>query len=238
MISFTFNEKNSYEDFGIVMKTRPSVSLPERNVNYIEIPGRNGSLTEDDETYKDITITVECFLYDLDNLHEQLDKIKGWLIQNKSDLVFSHNPNTKYVGQVVSSMDIKLSFKALGEFDIVFTCQPFSYPVFNPLVEIEEQNINVNNKFTFHSEPKITVYGQGNITLNISNYWGQVQVVTLNNVVDYITIDSSLMECYKGSTLTNNQMVGIFPILSVGENYISWVGNVQKIEILTNFRSV
>lgn len=238
MISFIFNDKDSYDDFGIVLKSRPSIPLPERNVTHIEIPGRNGTLTEDDGTYKDIEITLDCFVYDTDYIYEKIDKMKGWITQGKADLIFSYNPNVKYIGQVVSGTDIIQNFPTLGEFSIKITCQPFSYPVFNPTIEIEEQNTIITNHFSQASSPKITIHGQGDITLNITDYWNDIQIVELRNVVDYITIDSLLMECYKDNTLTNNQMVGYFPKINIGDNTISWTGNVEKIEVISNFASV
>lgn len=238
MLSFDFNNKNSYEDFGVLVKTRPSIPLPERNVTYIEIPGRDGSLTEDDDTYKNITISVDCFIFDENYLSERIEDIKGWLTRVKSDLVFSHKPNIKYIGQVVNSMEIMETLKVVNEFTITFNCEPYNYPVFNPLIEVEEQDTKIDNIFTRVSKPTITIFGTGNITLNIKDYWGEIQTVSFTSVDDHITIDSALMECYKDDTLCNDKMIGDFPVLGLGENYISWTGNVQKIEILTNFRSV
>lgn len=238
MLSFTFNNKDSYQDFGIVIKTRPTMPLPERNVNYIEVLGRNGSLTEDIGTYKDIVLSVDCFVYDEVDLAGAMRKIKGWLSEGQSELIFSHIPDTKYIGQVTSQMDITPSFKVVGEFTIQFKCQPYSYPVFNPLITILDKNTIINNSFTATSDPEITIYGSGNITLTITDYWGNIQSVTLTNVSEYITINSAMMECYKGIDLFNEKMSGKFPKLVVGNNTISWIGSVVKIEVLTNFRFI
>ena len=59
MLSFIFNGKDSYKDFGILIEKRPNVPSPKRRVSYISIPGRNSSLRYDEETYEDITLSVE-----------------------------------------------------------------------------------------------------------------------------------------------------------------------------------
>jgi predicted phage tail component-like protein len=238
LLSFNFLDKNSYDDFGIVMKARPSIPLPERRVNYIEVMGRHGSLTEDDETYKDITIIVDCFLVENYEIERKLWEIKGWLSSGVGDLIFSYNPNIKYIGQVVNRIDIVQNYKILGEFSIIFTCQPFTYPT-NVISEITEQNTNIDNTVTtFYSTPTITVYGTGNITLTITDYWREEQTVNLINVEDYITIDSTLMECYKDNVLCNHKMSGEFPVLKVRENFFTWTGDVEKIEVLWNLRQL
>lgn len=45
-----------------------------------------------------------------------------------------------------------------------------------------------------------------------------------------------MKNAYNGSTLLNNKMSGEFPVLELGENNISWVGNVSKLEIQPNWR--
>lgn len=238
MLSFDFLGKNSYEDFGIIIEKRPSIPLPERNINYIEVKGKSGSLTVDDETYRDITIVVNCNIIDRDNLEEKIFCIKGWLTEGVGDLIFSHMPEKRYIAQVVNRIDIEQSLRILGSFPIIFNCQPFTYPVFNPAMIIEEQNYNIQNIFTFSSNPTITIYGQGDIILKIVSINSQEQIIKLFGVKDYITVDSTLMECYKDATLCNDKMSGDFPKLFIGQNYVSWSGDVERIEVLTNFRFI
>ncbi|MBV1820498.1 hypothetical protein AAGC94_09765 [Clostridium sporogenes] len=40
-----------------------------------------------------------------------------------------------------------------------------------------------------------------------------------------------LKDVYKDETLKNGDMIGEFPILKVGENVVSFSGNVSKVEV-------
>ena len=77
----------------------------------------------------------------------------------------------------------------------------------------------------------IKIYGAGAIDLSING-----NVIHLTNVVDYVTVDASLMDAYKDTLLKNNDMIGDFPELIVGENTVSWTGTVTSIEITPNWR--
>ena len=81
------------------------------------------------------------------------------------------------------------------------------------------------------SEPTITVYGSGEITLMVGT-----QIVELTDIEDSITLNTSLMEAYKGDLSMNGCMSGEFPVLNPGANAISWSGNVTKVEVQPNWR--
>ncbi|MDU6337913.1 MAG: phage tail protein, partial [Clostridium sporogenes] len=62
------------------------------------------------------------------------------------------------------------------------------------------------------------------------------EIIKFTNISDYIELDSEMMECYKSNVPLNHLMIGNFPIFQVGENNISWTGNISKIEIIPRWR--
>ena len=92
---------------------------------------------------------------------------------------------------------------------------------------------NQINMGTFESEPIITIFGSGNIMLYVNN-----QNVSLKEIIGSVTLDSEMKNAYNGATLFNHKMIGEFPILILGENNISWLGAVTKLEIQPNWRYV
>jgi len=232
MLKFIFAGKDSYTDYGIIIPTRPSLPSPERRVTYFEVPGRDSTLKLDEGTYEDITITVECSIKG-DNIVEQLDVIKAWLYSSgESSLIFSFQQDKKYMAQVVNSIDFKQVFKVISQFVIVFNCRPFKYAVDNAPITIPSgSGTTILNPGSIASRPVIKVYGSGDVDLYINS-----NVIRLNDIDDYVVIDSELMDCYKDTLLKNNQMNGGFPVLKPGDNDISWTGNVAKIEIIPNWR--
>lgn len=127
--NFTFAGKNSYDDFKIEVEERPIIPSPERKLTFIEVPGRSSRLTFDEKAYKDITITVPCWIKATEaTIADRLDDIMSWLISApESDLIFSHQPNARFRARVVNSIDFRISAKEFGVFPIVFLCRPFKY---------------------------------------------------------------------------------------------------------------
>lgn len=226
---FTVNFKGiDSSTFGLKVRKRPPICQTEIKNEKIEIPGRDGYLIYTDNTRKGFTIPVE-FFFNSDNYTENIRGIKEWLC-GEGNLIFSDEPDKYYKAAVYSAFNIEIALQKLGQFIVLFDCQPYAYAINNNVITLTTPG-NINNPGNIESQPKITIYGQGNITLNIND-----KVIQLTDIVDSITIDSELFDCYKGDELKNNCMTGEFPTLKVGENSISWTGEVNKIEIIPNWR--
>lgn len=233
MLSFNFGGKNSFSDYGIIISKRPSIPSPKRRLNYITIPGRNSSVRYDEKTYEDITILVECSLKSRENIVSKIDEIKGWLFNaGESDLIFSFQEDRKYIAQVVNAIDFSQVFKYTSKFPIVFNCRPFKYSPNNNLITVTESGIVINNPGTIESAPVISVYGSGDVALNING-----REIQLYSITDKIIINSDIMDCYDDAMSNlNSNIAGEFPKLGVGDNSITYTGNVTKLEVLPNWR--
>lgn len=233
MLSFNFGNKNSFEDYGILIAKRPVIPSPKRRVAFVNVPGRNSNIKFDEGTYEDINIAVECTVKDRNHLSEKLDRIKGWLFNSgESELIFSFQDDRKYIAQVINAIDFKPLYKIIGGFPILFTCRPFKYEVANSMVTIQSSGDTINNVGTVESEPNISVYGSGNIGLLINN-----EEILLKDVSGSITINSEIEDCYGISNENFNiKMSGDFPKLVPGVNIIRWTGNVSKVEVVPNWR--
>ena len=226
MYSFIWKNKDSYLDFGIIINKRPPAIRAEKNVQEIEVPGRDGDLTVDDGTYKPITFPFICTLLDTSNL----DAVLSWL-DGYSDLILSWQNDRSYKAKMINRIDITQSLKTLGEFPLLFKAQPFGYSLNNSVITLTTSPSTLINIATKDSKPLIKVYGTGTIDLTINS-----KVIHLTSVVDYVSIDAELMDTYKDTLLKNSDMYGDFPVLVVGDNVISWTGTVTKIEITPNWR--
>ena len=104
---------------------------------------------------------------------------------------------------------------------------------FSLTLAVEDENVQsleVTNSGNTISKPRITIYGNG--TINLSLNGSQIFVIALGNE-GQITIDSAQMEAYNGGILKNRLVTGDYDnfVLNVGENTLSWTGNVSEIEI-------
>lgn len=89
--------------------------------------------------------------------------------------------------------------------------------------------IALTNRGNVVSRPTVTVYGSGNVELAINS----VTVLSFSIDDGHITIDADEMNAYHGDTLMNRHVTGDYADLrlNVGENVISWRGNVTGIKV-------
>lgn len=224
---FRFKGIDSRE-YGILISSVPERVRPERRVKEIEIPGRSGILTQDEEVYNAYVIQMECSTRG----SGRLDEIVAWL-NGAGDLTLSTEPDKVYQASIYNKISIADQIYLYNSFLLQFKVQPFKYNI-NPFADeltLTAPTI-IRNGGTVYSEPIITVYGSGDITLSINDV-----DYPLYGVSEYITIDSEMMEVFKGTANQNSKYGGeAFPRFEVGENTISWTGNVSKIEIQPKWR--
>lgn len=90
-------------------------------------------------------------------------------------------------------------------------------------------SITLTNRGNVISRPTVTVHGSGNVELAIN----AVTVLSFSIGDGSITIDAEEMNAYHGDTLMNRHVTGDYSdlALKVGENVISWNGDVTGIKI-------
>lgn len=214
----------------VIVNKLPPIITPEADIEKIPVPGRDGYLTFDYGARKGIIKPAEVTFKNASMNLENIDYIKKWL-RGTDYVTFSNEPDRKYRATIISEIDFeKIITEKFRKFIILFDCQPHAYALDNNIITITGPS-TILNPGTANSDPIIKVYGSGDITLTINGV-----NINLYNVVDYVTIDSVLVDAYKDTVLKNNDMLGDFPELIPGENSISWIGTVTKIEITPNWR--
>ncbi|MGN1231094.1 MAG: hypothetical protein ACI4TP_04265 [Anaerotignum sp.] len=224
---FTFKGINS-RDMGIIVTSMPETVRPERRMENITIAGRNGTLHTDEEVYESYDRTMECAI----KKRAKLDDIAAWLV-GIGEMTFSTEPDKVYRVTIANKISIAQMMRMFQKFQVIMDTQPFKYNI-NPIADELTLTVPtiIRNGGTVYSEPIITVYGSGDITLSINGV-----DFPLYGVNGYITIDSEMMEVFKGNVSQNSKYGGAaFPRFEVGENTIGWTGNVTKMEIQPKWR--
>lgn len=235
MLSFTFGGKDSFQDFGIFVASRPYLPSPERRVTYIDVPGMDSRLRRDEGTYGDITLSVECSF--LGNPVSKISAVKGWLlVAGEADLTFSHIPGRKYLAQVVNSIDFEIVLKITSHFVILFNCQPFQYATDNtPISVADGSGYVLSNPGTVKALPVIKATGSGAGALTVNG-----GTVSFSDIDGTVTLDSTIQETYQntGTSLIskNSTKTGDYPVLLPGDNAISFSGGITSLEITPNWR--
>lgn len=214
-------------EIGLYMERCPEKVSPKRRDGSFTVPGRHGDLTTTDGAFEAYIKSVEFIVMDVTRIGEISAHFKdsGWL-------TFSNEPDRRYKARVANQIEFSHIIKTLKRFAVEFEVQPFSYDIFSPTFA-KTKLFKIFNMGTVESEAIITIFGSGNITLSVNG-----ENVYLTGIIDKITLDSEMQNAYRGTTSMNNRMrmQGEFPVLNVGQNDITWAGNVTKLEIHPNWR--
>lgn len=206
------------------------MTLPAERATFVNIPGRSGSLTvvEGEDVFDDLVLPATCIVRDMARLNE----ISAWL-KGSGKVVFANRPEGYYEARIVNQIPFEkiLRGNPYREFVVNFRCKPFLNLTNTAEIAVTQSTTVITNPGSIASEPVITVYGSGDITLMV----GMI-IIELSDVKDSITLDTPLMEAYSGLESQNSRMNGEFPILRPGANAISWRGNVTKVVVKPNWR--
>ena len=216
------------EELGIIVVEGPPEVLAQEEYEEIIIEGRNGTLIENKGTFPNIEKSFILTTIDLDqDIDLMIEKIKMWLFNIKDNKLLYAIPNRyNIVKKVVIEEDIKTTFEEYGDFKIKFLCEPFYYDLLEKNITITEKGTKFYNKGDFNSNPKIVIYGTGDLQLTIND-----TTVQINNVDERVLLDSKLFLCLdKDNNNKSIDMIGNFPTLDIGENTITWVGNITKLD--------
>ncbi len=216
--------------YGIHITEQPSIIRASERATFTNVPARSGSLTtlEADDVYDDFILPMECAVRDMSRIHE----IGAWL-KGAGTLRLAARPGGFFYARVANQIEFAkvLRNHENRTFTVNFRCQPFWYAEAVQPITLTASGGTITNPGNVPSEPVITVYGSGEITLMVG-----LTIVELEGVSGSITLDAPLMEAYSGATSMNSNMSGDFPTLVPGMNAVSWSGGVTKIEVHPNWR--
>lgn len=217
---FIWNGVNSIEKKIIVNELPPTTRAAKRIIEN-EIPGRSGKVFFDDNTYDTFVYQIACTLAPGFDVRD----VSNWL-SGTGKLTISLEPGKFYEGIIINQIDFKKVMHVFREFAIEFELQPFAYSV----DEMEHNFIVPGTIYITQSTtdilPYIKVEGNGAVTISINN---KSQII--NDIDGYIELNSQLEEAYKDNVSKNSNVNGEFLKLNIGENNISWTGNVTNVKI-------
>lgn len=210
---------------GLIISELPPISKPKMKTTITKIDGRDGDIIEE-LGYESYTKSIKVGLSKNYNIDEVIKYFTG-----SGDLIMSNEPDKAYKCQIIEKVDYNklLRFKTAT---VKFYTQPFKYKKDEPkaILNIDgETSMTVDNIGLEKSKPIIKLTGSGTVAIQL-NGTTVFNYIFPENETEVI-VDSIQEEAYLNGFYKNRNMTGEFPILEVGENTISWSGNLTKIEI-------
>lgn len=223
---FTFDGTSS-RDYEVWISGNGTFDAPERDVENIPVPGRNGDLHIDNERFMNMSITYPAFI--TKDFKQNFDAFKAFLLSKRGykRLEDSYNPECYRLATYRKSISPEMApLNRAGSFEIIFDCDPRRFLKSGDRPVEFTADGPLRNPTLFDAKPLIRAYGTGYFIIS-----GIRVNITLANA--YTDIDCELQEAYKGSTNCNGNITlvnGEFPVLKSGSNAITLSG-LSRIEI-------
>lgn len=224
---FTFDGVNS-RDYGVFINGTQVFDAAARSIDTVVVPGRNGTLTLDNNRFENVEMTYPAFIYDAFKVN--IEGLRNFLLSSAAyrRLEDTYNPDVYMMARYVSGLSVSPTDRRLeGEFDLVFDRMPQRYLKIGEEKQTFTSSGSITNPTRFESKPMIRVYGVGSLGIGSNT-------VTITTNTSYIDIDCDMMDAYRGATNCNGYIVlssGNFPTLKPGANGITLTG-ITKVEII------
>lgn len=224
-IGYLTIDRKSTRDFGVFISGDNTFSSPERDVEVVEVPGRNGNVILDNGRFKNIEVKYPAFIRadfarDMAGFRNFIGSLTGY-----KRLEDSYHPDVYRMACFSAGLEPDVIPKNIaGEFDITFNCKPQRWLKSGEKTFSFTTSGSLRNPTYFPAKPFIRAYGTG--TLTVGSYELEIDSLYPNG---YIDIDCDLMNAYYGSLNYNNYVSGDFPVLEPGETDITWDGSSLEI---------
>lgn len=221
---FTYNGHNSSE-YGLVIEHSPEYGIPERYVERIEVPGRNGDLVIDYGVFANVDQVYHVYFDGRSSsFAAKAQAAAQWLMSSRGymRLEDTYDTTTYRMAMINQSETMNNFMNKLGRFDVVFTCKPQRFlktGETETTLTIGNTGQTVTNNY-MPCYPIFKLTGNGTLQVN-GNY-----ITVANNSGTVIWIDCEAQNAYNGITNMNNKITldGEFPFLKSGTNIVKVTG--------------
>ena len=229
---------NSSDEVGIVVETPPDYEIPERNYEIIPVPGRNGDIVIDLNSYKNVVREYNIAIGEEDGDFSVLSsKIANWLYSGHGYLRLedSYLPEYYMMAAVIAPNNIINILQQAGRATVQFNRKPQRFLKSGDRQITVTKQTTLFNPTQFNSKPLIIVNGTGSGVVNIGGY-----SVKIDNLEDEITIDCELEESYKGTNNQNNKVTlsNGYPLLVPRDNIVNFSGGITKVTIIPRWWTI
>lgn len=225
---FVWNGVKSTE-FGVFITEFPDIVRAEERVTFTTVQGRSGSLTqlEGEDVHDDVTLSIECGIKDFASIRRASSILRG-----NGRLALPYRPHEYTNARVINQISFEEFLKARPnrEFKINFRCDPFWYDESPSVIVLNSdmgKSAMIGNGGDVAVRPVITITGSGSGTLTFNG-----SVVELADVEDGIVLDCEAQEAYNDVRGMNDHMIGDFPVITKGVNFIRLDGDFDSARIV------
>ena len=237
--SFIFDGINSLDN-GIYITGEAVYNAPERMVEMITVPGKNGAIAIDQGYFENIEVKYPAgaFAYSQEDFASKMTKIRNLLASRYEykRIEDTYNPDEYRLGLYRSGLEVDaVAYSSAGEFEITFDCKPQRWLKSGETPETFTATGTIENPTDFTAKPLLVVTGYGQLTIGQQTF---TIVEGAGGSSQTLYIDCESQEAweqvgeYKRSRNDHIQNAGDrFPELVNGENDIILGSNISQVTI-------
>lgn len=179
----------SSRTYGVYITGEAVYNAPEREVEMISIPGRNGAFALDKGRFENIEVTYPAGIFadNEANFAEAISDFRNFLCSRKGyvRLQDEYNPNEYRMAVYKSGLEVSPALLKAGEFEITFDCKPQRFLTSGEtavqMVETGSLNNYITNPTLFDSKPLLAVTGSGTVRIGTDPNSPTDYTIVLNN---------------------------------------------------------
>ena len=225
--------------YGFYIDGQAAFNAPARRGESVKVPGRNGTLFLDEDTFDNITVEYTVFFAansDSD-FAEQLAGFRAALMSKRGylRLTDTYHPEEFRMAVYKSGLEVDpVQYKRAGEFKLEFDCKPQRFLLegdANHPITVSNGGRIPNNTQNV-ANPRITVSGSGSGSIRVGD-----RTVSFTNLTNSgITVDCEMQECYTGTTSQNSNvtMTDGFPKVPPGGATLIYDGGITSVRVVLN----
>ena len=174
----------SSRTYGVYITGQAVYNAPQREVEMISIPGRNGQLALDKGRFENIEVTYPAGIYaDTEaDFAEAVSNFRNFLCSRDGYVRIEdeYNPNEYRMGVYKSGLEVTPAMLKAGEFEITFDCKPQRWLKSGETAVTVDSGDVISNPTLFESSPMLEVEGYG--TVGFNGYEIEIENGTLGEV--------------------------------------------------------
>ena len=167
--SLTYGGINS-ADYGIYISGEGVYNAPERAVELVSVPGRNGAIAIDQGHWENIEVTYPAGVFGSDktDFATAISSFRNAILSQKGyqRLEDTYHPDEYREGLYISGLEVDpVRMTTAGEFDLVFNCKPQRFLTSGETAITVTSGGTLTNPTPYDAQPLIMAKGYGTITV-------------------------------------------------------------------------
>lgn len=200
-------------DYGIYISGEAVYNAPERAVELVSVPGRNGAIAIDQGHWENIEVTYPAGVFGSDktDFATAISSFRNAILSQKGyrRLTDTYHPGEYREGLYIAGLEVDpVRMTTAGEFELIFNCKPQRFLTVGETKTTVTSGNEINNPTEYDALPIIEVTGYG--TINI----GEKEIELTNETMGNIVLVNNF-------SATSDKLINNSVSVSLGANSIS-----------------